>query len=197
MVTRWILAGSTGRSRNVLVMEPCCSALQAGWGHGSILTAGTTRDTPERATNGPETQGEEPTPWPRVLLATPAYSRGNFGPCALDWPQLQPWGPFGATDFCFTSNQDITSGRNGDRSSSPLRGPRWRCRDSQATCHLLGLITWASADCFVISVKCYAVFSFGASTCNLKRERESDRDREYIQQGKYLLYKINIQLSKM
>lgn len=62
MVTWWILAGSTGRSRKVLVMELCRSALPVGWGHGSILTAGTTRDTPEQATNGPETQGEEPTP---------------------------------------------------------------------------------------------------------------------------------------
>lgn len=40
-----------------------------------------------------------------------------------------------------------------------------------------------------------AALSFGAATWNLERERESDRD--HVQQGKYLLCKINTQLSKM
>lgn len=56
-------------------------------GHGSLLATGTTRDTPERATNGPKTQGETPTRWLQVFLIIPVNTGDNFGPRILDRPQ--------------------------------------------------------------------------------------------------------------
>lgn len=68
----------------------------------------------------------------------------------------------------------------------------WRCHwDSAAPPHLPGCLTWAGLPFSQLN----AALSFGAGTWNVKRERETDRD--YVQQGKYLLYKINTQLSKM
>lgn len=164
-LTPWILRGSAGRSRRV----------PGGW-RWSRATPHCRRDRntehPHRGDNQRHLNGPSlaPKPGARDPLSdlcplTPGVMLDPALLTDLSDPDPAP------RSIC---HPGTCHREDGDHRSLPPRGPWWQCCDAQAPCHLRGLITWASADGFIISVKCDVVFSFGASTCNLKRERVTE-----------------------